>query len=175
VRTELVVAGIVVLVVGVALIAGAASGLLARTTIFRTFSQPSTGEFVSREIVLNTTSLVEVRSPAANGALIPSNDLGAVDMSNIGTYAIPYNTTVAGTNTYKALEGSYYYIAFSQTAPSTILVAVASSSGTTRYGLVALAGFVLVIAGIALAIVGAIKKGNKKSGTVSDSEYYAKR
>jgi len=175
VRTKLVVAGLVVLVVGIALIAGAAAGLLARTTIFRSFSQPSTGEFVSGEIVLNTTSVVEVRSPASNGALIPASDLGEVDASNIGSYAIHYNTTVVGTDTYAALEGSYYYVAFSSTTPGTIVVAVGSASGAARYGLLALAGFVFLIAGVVLAVVGAIKKGSGKSGTTSDSEYYASR
>ena len=174
-RTKLVVAGLVVLVVGIALIAGAASGLLARTTIFKTFSEPGNGEFVSGEIVLNATTLVEVRSPDANGGLIPANDLGDVDSSNIASYAIHYNTTAAGTDTYTALEGSYYYVAFSSTTPSTIVIAVARSSGTARLGLVALAGLVCLIAGVVLAIIGAIKKADKKSGTVSENEYYAKR
>jgi len=80
-RTKLVVAGLVVLVLGVALVAAGESGLLARTTVYKGYSQPGTGEFVSGEIVLNTTSVVDVRSPAANGGLIPANDLGVVNSS----------------------------------------------------------------------------------------------
>lgn len=174
-RTKYVAAGLIVLVVGIALIAVGASSLLANATTFKTFSQPSAGEFVSGEIVLNTTSLVEVRSPATTGGLIPASDLTKVSESNITTYAIPYNSTVAGTDVYRSLHGSYYYVAFSSTAPSSSVVAAGTGSRLARYGLLAVIGFVCLIAGIVIAIVGAVKKGNKKSGTMSESEYYAKR
>jgi uncharacterized membrane protein len=175
-NTKIVIAGIVVLVVGVVLIAAGAAGVLARTTIFNSFSQPSSGEFVSPEIILNTSSVVDVRSPATSGGLIPAADLANVTSSNLGSYAINHNSTTANTDTYTDLKGSYYYVAFSSTTPNTIVVAVPRAAGTARYGLVALAGIILLIAGIVLAVVGALSRGNKKkSGTVSESDYYANR
>lgn len=174
-RTRLVVVGLVVLLVGIALIAGGASAILSRTTIFKTFSQPTSGEFLSGEIVLNSTSVVEVRSPAGMGGLIPASDLGSVSSVNIGSYAIQYNSSVAGTETYRALEGSYYYVAFGSAPPSTTVLAVARPGGLARDGLIALVGFVCLIAGVVIAVVGAVKKGSRKSGTISESEYYAKR
>ena len=175
-RTKLVVAGFVVLVIGVALIAGGESGLLSRTTVFRTFTQTSAGEYVSGEIVLNATSVVAVTSPPASGGLIPASDLASVNSSDISSYALQYKSGPGGTIAYDSIQGDYYFVVFSQAAPSTRVAASLLSSSTTVYGLLALAGVVCVIAGIALAVVGVLRKGNaNKTQSMSETEYYAKR
>lgn len=174
-NTRLLIAGIIVLVVGVALVGGGEAGLLTSTSVYRTFNQLGTGEFVSAEIVLNGTSLVDVRSPASDGGLIPATELAAVTPSNIASYAVPANSSVAGTDVYSSLRGGYFYVDFSRTSPSTSVVVALRSAATTGYGLLVLAGFVCAIVGIVLAVLGAIRKGSKKSAAVSDSEYYAKR
>lgn len=147
--------------IGAALIAGGESGLLSRTTIYRTFNQTSPGEYVSGSF-LNTTSEVAVTSPPASGGLIPAGDLSSVDSSNISSYALQYKSGPGGTIASDSIHGDYYYVVYSQSVPSTRVAASVLSSSTTVYGLLALAGFVCVIAGIALAVVGALRKGNAK-------------
>lgn len=174
-RTRLVVTGLVVLVIGIALVGAAESGLRARTTSFTTFSQPRAGEYVSAEMVLNVTSLVEVRSPPAVGGLLTASNLDAADSSNIGVLAIPYNSSTVGTDSYTSLKGDYYYVVFSSAQPSTKIVAAVRSSAIVEYALLALAGLALLVAGIVVAVVGAVRKGSQRPATVSEEEYYAKR
>jgi len=155
-RTRRVVIGVVVLVVGLAILAVGVFGALNSLTISRSFSEPHPGEYVSVEIVLNTSSALVISSPAANGGVIPAQDLDIVNSTNIGTYVIP--ASGAGSSTYTRLTGDYYYVAFASTPPSTTIVATPLNSGIIRYGVLVLLGFVVIIAGIAVTVVGAIQK-----------------
>jgi len=157
-RTRRVVIGVVVLVIGVALLAAGAFGALSSLTISRSFTEPHPGEYVSAEIVLNTTSALVISSPAANGGVIHAQDLGLVNSTNMGTYEIPINGSGAGSNTYTRLTGDYYYIAFASSPPSTTIVATPLNSGIIRYGALVLLGFVCILAGIVVAVIGAIQK-----------------
>ena len=174
-NSRIMAVGVIVLVVGIALLIGGAVGALGSITINTTFSEPHPGEYLSAEIVLNTTSTLVVTSPAAVGGIIPAQSMNSVNSSNISTSAIPYNSTAAGSDVYKSISGDYYYVAFASTQPGTRIVATALHSGAAKFGLLALLGIVCIIGGIIVAVVGTIKKGNKKSGTISESEYYAKR
>jgi hypothetical protein len=119
VKTIVVIAGIIVLVVGVALIATAVVGAIRPPTVISTFSQPHPGEYVSAELLLNASSAVVVASPATNGGIVPAQDIGAVNSTSISSYDVPYNSTASGAQIYKALSGDYYYVAFSSAQPST--------------------------------------------------------
>ena len=174
-NSRTVVAGVIVLVVGIALLIGGAVGALGSITINTTFTEPHPGEYLSTEIVLNTTSGLVVTAPAAAGGIIPAQAMNLVNSSNLSTYAIPYNSTVAGSDVYKSISGDYYYVAFASTQPDTRIVATALHSSAARFGILVLLGLVCLVAGIIVAVVGAIQKGNKKSGTVAESEYYATR
>jgi hypothetical protein len=48
-------------------------------TVTTTFSEPQSGEYVSTELVLNATSGMAVTSAAANGGVIPAQDLNLVN------------------------------------------------------------------------------------------------
>jgi hypothetical protein len=157
-RRRTVVIGLVVLVIGVVLLAVGALGVLSNVTISRNFTQPHPGEYVSAEIMLNTTSGVAVSSPAAVGGLIPAQDLNLVNSGNIGTYAVPINATSLGTDTYRELVGDYYYVAFASTQPSTTIVATPRGSALVGFGALVLVGLACTVAGIIVAIVGAIQK-----------------
>jgi len=157
-RTRRVVIGVAVVVIGLALLAVGAFGALNSLTISKSFTEPHPGEYVSAEIVLNTTSALVISSPAASGGVIHAQDLDLVNSTNIGTYAIPINGSGAGSETYTRLTGDYYYIAFASTPPGTTIVATPLNSGIIRYGALALLGFVCIIAGIIVAVVGAIQK-----------------
>jgi hypothetical protein len=159
----MVVIGIVILAVGIALIAAGAFGALQSTTIITTFNEIHSDQYVSSELVLNSTSAVVVSSAAATGGLIYAQDLDLVNSTNISQYAIPYNSSVVSdTLTYKSLTGNYYYVAFSTSVPSTKIVATAIHSGASRFGALIIGGFVFVIAGIVVAVIGALRKRKPK-------------
>lgn len=159
----IVVIGVVVLIIGVVLIAVGAVGVLRGLTIVTTFNQPQSGEYVSTELMLNATSGVAVTSAAATGGLIPANDLNIVNSTNIVHYALAPHSSVAGTVTYTNLAaGDYYYVAFTSSQPSSKIVATPLHGGTMGSSPLVLSGFLVVIIGIVVAVVGALRKSVTK-------------
>ena len=158
-KKRTVVIGIILLVVGVALFGGGALGALGSITINRSFTQPHPGEYVSAEIVLNGTSGLVVSSPAAVGGIIYAQDLNLVNSTNFGSYVIPYNSTGVGSDIYKSLSGSFYYVAFSSTQPSTVIVATPLRGSLIGFGLLILLGIVFALAGIIVVVIGVFQKG----------------
>ena len=126
----IVIIGVVVLVIGVVLVAVGAVGVLRGLTVITAFSEPHSGEYVSTELVLNATSAAAVTSAAANGGLIPAQDLNLVNSTNIGQYALTPHSNAAGTVTYTNLSGDYYYVAFASSQPSSKVVATPLHGGT---------------------------------------------
>jgi len=174
-NSRTVAVGVIVLVVGIALLIGGAIGALGSITINTTFTEPHPGEYLSTEIVLNTTSGLVVTAPAAVGGIIPAQAMSLVNSSNVSTYAVPYNSAAAGSDVYRSISGDYYYVAFASAQPDTRIVATALHSSAAKFGILVLLGLVCLVAGVIVAVVGAIQKGSKKSGTVAESEYYATR
>lgn len=150
--------GVVVLVVGVVLIAVGAVGVLRGLTVVTTFSEPHSGEYVSTELMLNSTSGVAVTSAAANGGLVPAQDLSLVNSTNIGQYAVTPHSNVAGTVTYTDLMGDYYYVAFASSQPSSKVVATPLHGGTLGSSPLALGGFVAIIIGVVVIVLGIRRK-----------------
>ncbi len=157
-NSRTVVVGVIVLVVGIGLLIGGAIGALGSITINTTFTEPHPGEYLSAEMVLNTTSGLVVTAPAAVGGIIPASEVNSVNSSNLSTYAIPYNSTAAGSYVYRSISGDYYYVAFASTPPGTRIVATALHSSAARFGTLVLLGLVCAVAGIIVAVVGAIQK-----------------
>jgi hypothetical protein len=155
---RMVVIGVVILVIGAALVIGGAIGALGSITIKTTFTQTRPGEYVSAEIVLNTTSNLAVSSPAPTGGVVSAQNLPLVDSTNINTYAVPYNTTAVGTEVYRSLSGDYYYVAFASAQPNTKIVATPQGSRVLLFAALLLLGVVLAIVGIIVAVVGAVRK-----------------
>ena len=156
---SIAVIGVVVLIIGVVLIAVGVVGVLRGLTIVTTFSEPQSGEYVSTELVLNVTSGMAITSAASNGGLIPAQDLNLVNSSNIGQYATTPHSNVGGTVTYTNLSsGDYYYVAFASSQPSSKIVATPLHGGTVASSPLVLGGFVVVIIGIAVVVVGARMK-----------------
>jgi len=153
-KTRTVMIGVIILVLGIILAVIGAIGALGSVTIVTSFTEPHSGEFVSTEMVLNSTSALAVSSPAANGGIIPAQDLNSVNSTNLATYAVSPNSNAVGTLTYRNLSGDYYYVAFSSTQPGTRIVTTGLGSGVVKYGLLVLAGLACIIAGIVVAIVG---------------------
>lgn len=173
-RTRTLAIGLIILVIGIALAAVGGYSLRSKTTSMTNFTQPSAGEYVSAELVLNN-NVVVVRSPAAIGGMVPSQDVSAVNSANIDSYTVAYNRTAASSETYLGLRGDFNYVAFSSVQPTTRIEVTGTLSETVTFGLLVLGGVVLVIAGIVVAIVGAVRKNPNKKTAISDEEYYAKR
>jgi hypothetical protein len=158
-----VVIGVVALIIGVVLIAVGAVGVLHGLTVVTTFSEPHSGEYVSTELMLNVTSGIAVTSAAANGGLIPAQDLNLVNSTDIDQYALTPHSSLAGTATYTNLTGDYYYVAFASTQPSSKVVATPLHGGTLGSSPLVLGGFGVVIAGIVVIVVGArLNRGSRK-------------
>ena len=157
-RTRTIRIGMVVAIIGVVLFAAGANGAFSNLTISTKFTQPHPGEYVSAEIVLNTSSGVAVSSPAAVGGIIPAQDLNLVNPSNMNTYAVPISTSGAGSDIYKGLVGDYYYVAFASSQPTTKIVATPLNSGALGFTPFVFLGLACIFAGIAVAIVGLLQK-----------------
>jgi uncharacterized membrane protein len=150
----IVIIGVLVLIIGVVLVAIGAVGVLRGLTTITTFSEPHSGEYVSTELVLNSTSGAAVTSAAANGGLIPAQDLNLVNSTNIGQYALTPHSNAAGTVTYTNLSGDYYYVAFASSPPSSRVVATPLHGGTLGSNPLALSGIVIFIIGIVVIVLG---------------------
>jgi hypothetical protein len=154
----IVVLGGIVLIIGVVLIAVGAVGVLRGLTVITTFSEPQSGEYVSAELILNSTSGVAITSAAANGGLIPAKDLNLVNSTNIGQYALTPRSNVAGTATYTDLMGNYYYVAFVSSQPSSKIAATSLHGGTLGSSPLVLGGLVVVIIGVVVIVLGVRRK-----------------
>ena len=173
-RTRTLTIGLIILVVGITLATAGGYNLKNTTKSITSFTQPVAGEYVSAELVLNN-SVVIVRSPATIGGMVPSQDISAVNSTNIGSYAVAYNSTAASSETYLGLRGDFNYVVFSSEQPTTKIEVTGTLSETITSGLLVLGGIVCVIAGIIVAIVGVVRKNPAKKATISEDEYYAKR
>lgn len=173
-RARTLTIGLIILLVGIALAGVGGYSLKSKTTRVTSFTQPAAGEYVSSELVLNN-NVVVVRSPATIGGIVPSQDVSAVSSSNIDSYVVAYNSTAASSETYLGLRGDFNYVAFSSSQPTTKITITGTLSETIAFGLLVLGGIVLVVAGIIVAILGAVRKNPAKKVTVSEDEYYAKR
>jgi len=177
-RKRMVIIGLILLVIGIAFVAGGIAGLRGTTSAISTFTQPKTGEYVSSEVVLNSTSTVVVRSPSSTGGLVTAQSLSEVNPTSLATYALAANSTRGGSATYTGLkEGDYYYVIFTSSQPTTSLVIVGDLAKTIGSGILALVGGVLFLAGLIVTIIGAIRKGDKpkQSPGMTDADYYSKR
>ena len=170
-RARMVIIGVVLLIIGIALFATGLVGLRGSTTSIQVFNQSSPGEYVSSEILLNSSSSIIVRSPASVGGLVPAQDLTLVTSANIDSYALSSNSSVAGTQAYTSISGDYYYVIFSSTQPNTrITVTEAPIATTAALGLLTLAGIALAFIGIILSLAGAFLK-NKNQREKNTYEY----
>ncbi|MGO8806049.1 MAG: hypothetical protein ACLQO7_05535 [Candidatus Bathyarchaeia archaeon] len=157
-RKRMVTIGVVLLIVGIAFLVSGVIGLRGSTNTVKVFNQPNPGEYVSSEILFNSSSTIIVRSPPSVGGLIPALYINLVNSTNIVTYEAEFPTAVAGAVEYNSIQGNYYYVIFSSTQPNTRLAITGSLGTTAALGLLTLAGIVFIIIGIILAILGAFRK-----------------
>jgi uncharacterized membrane protein len=157
-RKRMVTIGVVLLIIGIAFLVSGVIGLRGSTSTIKVFNQPNPGEYVSSEILLNSSSSIIVRSPPSVGGLIPAQDINLVNSTNLSSYALSSSTSVGGTESYTSITGNYYYVIFSSTQPNTRLAIIESLGVTAALGLLTLAGIFFIIIGIILAILGVFRK-----------------
>ena len=176
-RKRTVIIGLIILVIGIALVAGGVVGLKGTTSTISTFTQSQTGEYVSSEVVLNSTAVVVVRPSSSTGGLVPAQALSDVSSTSLATYALSANSTKGGSATYTGLQGDYYYVIFTSNQPTTNIVIAGDLAKTIESGVLVLLGGILFLAGLIVTIVGAIRKSNKPKQPpgVADADYYSKR
>ena len=176
-RKRTVIMGLIILVIGIAFVAGGVVGLEGTTSTISTFTQPQTGEYVSSEVVLNSTSDVVVRPSSSTGGLVPAQALSDVNSTSLATYALPANSTLGGSATYSRVQGDYYYVIFTSSQPATKIVVADDLAKTAESGILVLLGGVLFLAGLIVTIIGAIRKSDKskKPPGMTDADYYSKR
>lgn len=165
------VIGAVVLIAGVVLIAVGAAGALLSVTTISTFSQPQSGEYVSTQLMFNSTSSVAVSFAATNGGLIPAQDLNLVNSTNIGQYALTPHSVVNGAQVYNDLMGDYYYVAFGSTQPNTRIVYGQVNGVTSSFRILVLGGILAVIVGVLTIVLGRRRKGRpREEGRTPDMQ-----
>ena len=165
-----VMVGAVVLIIGVVLFAVGVVGVLRGLTVVTAFSEPQSGEFVSTELALNATSGIAVTSAAANGGLIPAQDLNLVSSTNMAQYALVPHSNVAGTVTYTDVIGDYYYVVFASSQPSSKIVATPLNGGTVGSSPLVLGGLVVFVAGIVVIVVGVRRKSGPRMQRKEEEE-----
>jgi len=176
-RKRTVIIGLIMLVIGIAFVAGGVVGLKGTTSTVSTFTQPQTGEYVSSEVVLNSTAVVVVRPSSSTGGLVPAQALSDVNSTSLATYALPASSTAGGSATYVGVQGDYYYAIFTSSQPATKIVITGDVAKTVESGILVLLGGVLFLAGLIVTIIGAIRKSNKPKQPpgMTDADYYSKR
>jgi len=176
-RKRTVIIGLIMLVIGIAFVAGGVVGLKGTTSTVSTFTQPQTGEYVSSEVVLNSTAVVVVRPSSSTGGLVPAQALSDVNSTSLATYALPASSTAGGSATYVGVQGDYYYAIFTSSQPATKIVITGDVAKTVESGILVLLGGILFLAGLIVTIIGAIRKSNKPKQPpgMTDADYYSKR
>jgi hypothetical protein len=176
-RKRTVIIGLIILVIGIAFVAGGVAGLKGTTNTISTFTQPQTGEYTSSEVVLNSTAVVVVRPSSSTGGLVPAQTLGDVNSTSLATYALPASSTVGGSATYVGVQGDYYYVIFTSSQPATKIVITEDVAKTAESGILVLLGGILFLAGLIVTIIGAIRKSDKPKQPpgMTDADYYSKR
>jgi hypothetical protein len=176
-RKRTVIIGLIILVIGIALVAGGIVGVKGTTSTISTFTQPRTGEYVSSEVVLNSTAVVVVSPSSSTGGLVPAQALNGVNSTSLATYALPVSSTAGGSATYVGVHGDYYYVIFTSSQPATKIVITGDLAKTVESGILVLLGGILFLAGLIVTIIGAIRKGDKpkQPSGVTDADYYSKR
>jgi uncharacterized membrane protein len=172
-----VVIGLILLVIGIAFVAGGIVSLKGTTSTTSTFTQPQTGEYVSSELILNSTGAVVVRPASSTGGLVTAQALSEVNSTNLATYTLPSSSTAAGSATYARVQGDYYYVIFTSSQPATRIVVTGDVAKTVESGILVLLGGILFLVGLIVTIIGAVRKSDKSKqpAGMTDADYYSKR
>lgn len=158
-RRNILIIGLVLMVVGGGIAFAGSYSLTKNATISPSMNEMSPGMYVTPIIMTNGTASLIVSEVGANSGLIKAADLSIVNSSNLKSIAIPANVSVSSSNYYEGISGSFYYIQFSSTSPNIGYVLIHGNIYEySALSLAILGGVIMFIAGIVIAIIGAILK-----------------
>lgn len=154
----MLVIGVVLLIVGVALVSVSRVEIPSQVNMETSMTLDGTGMWVSHELNATPSSSITVNAKSADFGLIKASSLSAVNSSNLGNYRLSPNTASNGVDIYLHLSGSYYVVVFSSSQPAPSYSLIKNVGMVAIYGLLFLVGLVLAIAGVIVAIIGAVRK-----------------
>jgi hypothetical protein len=161
-RKGILVAGIIILIFGVALFVGGSVIIKGRLHTYTVSNLYKPGEYVSSQITLNSTALLTVQYGGSDWGVIDASELGAVNSSNLASYSLGYEVRSGPTTIYNLTEGSYYIVVFSQTTPR-IDYSYFTEGSILVTALLSGVGFIILIVGIIIAILGVVLKRKQPS------------
>jgi hypothetical protein len=154
-RTNVVVAGIVVLVIGLILVGVSLNQAMDRMP-YSTAEMTSSGKgyFQSNLIVVNGgNELILISNSTIY--LVPSQDLTFLNSTDITTYALHPSFTEDDSSLFTGLNGTFYIISLGSMTPLVKYYVLNEEIGQIEmYGLALLGGVILILAGIVIAVIG---------------------
>ena len=156
--------GLALFIVGIVMLSVGLYGTLHGLHTVGTFTERSTGEYVSPELNLTSRATVTILHTPSGMGLVTAANLSAVNASTLSTYAISPTTVSGGTSAYLVNAGSYYVVYFGPTSPSAASVDYLYLSEVTGYGALTIVGLGLAVGGGIFGLIGVFKK--PKQGTV---------
>ena len=167
-RKNILIVGLVLLVIGIALI-GVSTFSLGHSSS-ATFSsstvmiQGPNGDYHSQELNVTSGDVISV-STASKVYLIPASDLVVANQSNVNSFAISPLSSSSSAVTYNDLTGSYYVVVFSTSSPSVAYV-VGNTGSLISAGIMIIIGGLLFFIGLIITIIGAVLKKKPLPGQV---------
>ena len=168
-RKNTVIVGVVILAVGIIMAGGGWVVLthsLTSTLASSTGQEGSTmyagqnGDFYSNLLTASLGSDIIVSSNSSNvhPYLIPSGDLPLINSGNIENYSIAASTTQGNDFAYSGLNGTYCVVTFGTSSPNIAYIVVSHFSSLVMAFILLGLGVIIVVAGIIMAIIGAVRK-----------------
>lgn len=156
-RKKIVIAGLVVLIIGIVLFGIAESSLINKVTISDNWKEYKNGIYISNELNFTSTYIVSYSYNENLTGIIKSSQLNELNLSNYNSISIKPTTVTLKTLSYELSNGSYYIFIISNITP-TIKYEYLNVNNVILPALTSFLGIILGIAGFITLIVGLILK-----------------
>ncbi len=161
-RKKVVIAGLILLIVGIAIIVAGGFASLGISKKGNTINNIKPGEYATPEFIFNGSYTLTISGAPSDSALIYSSNYSVVNATNFNKYAIKPVNTINGVLTYSISSGSYYFVIFSLSTPHITYTEIPVGASLYLFGIIGIVGIALFIGGIITAIAGLIlKKTNR--------------
>jgi uncharacterized membrane protein len=161
-RRNVILSGLLVFIIGVALVAVSFSQISSDNSLDTKFAKVSGSEWESSYINVTGSKILTVLGTSSNFSLIKSSEVPYVSELNVTDYAIRPTSglTIGGEheNEYYNLNGSYVILAFENSTPSISYEILSGGSTFAIFGSLTVIGGILIFAGIVIMVVGAVLK-----------------
>ncbi|QRF76531.1 hypothetical protein Thermo_02057 [Thermoplasmatales archaeon] len=154
-RKKVLEAGIVILLVGIAILILGGVAISGTATLSSHYVAHSRGEFVSTEFNATDRGTFVVFGNGTTGTLglISASDLLRLNISNIATYAITPSIALGGLQLYNLGVGNYYFVIYGDSMPNYVY-AYFPPNLFDELAATILAGFTTFVAGVVISISG---------------------